>query len=92
MKPLKSPAPTPSPNRPSLRPADFRQAIVQAELDGVGKDAMVLRLTLRDESELKRDPAVKVEEISFANGEMRFLGVKVVAGGIAVSALDRGEG
>ncbi len=68
----------------------FRQAIAQAETDGIDKAAMTLRVTFRDESELKRDRSVGVEEISFAGGEMRFLGVKVVSGGITTSVLDRG--
>ncbi|WP_187449201.1 hypothetical protein [Caulobacter sp. 17J80-11] len=90
MTPLKVPAPTLTKTAPTLRSADFRHAIVTAEAEGLRTDALTLRLTLRDESELKRDPAVKVEEISFAGGVMRFLGVKVVAGGVAVSSLDRG--
>lgn len=89
MKPL--PAPRPSTPTASPRPADFRHAIAQAQADGLGVDDLTLRLTLRDKSDLTRDPAVKVEEISFAGGEMRFLGVRVVAGGVAVSSLDRGE-
>lgn len=88
MKP--QPAPRPSTPSASPRSADFRDAIVQAQADGLGVDELTLRLTLRDKSELTRDPAVKVEEISFAGGEMRFLGVKVVAGGVPVSSLDRG--
>ncbi|NEX91923.1 hypothetical protein [Caulobacter sp. 17J65-9] len=91
MTPLKAPAPTPTKPAPTLRSADFRNAIVKAQADGLGVNALTLRLTLRDESELKRDPTVKVEEISFKGGVMRFLGVKVVSGGVAVSSLDRGE-
>jgi len=75
---------------PAMRPKDFRAAIAQAELDGIAKAQMTLRLTLRDESELKRDPAIGLEEISFADGEMRFLGVKVAPGGVTVSSLDLG--
>jgi hypothetical protein len=74
-----------------IRPAEFRHAIAAAEADGVAREAMVLRLTLRDDAELKRDPAVAMDEISFVGGEMRFLGVRVVAGGVPVSSLDRGE-
>lgn len=90
MTPLKVPAPAATKTPPLLRSADFRQAIVKAQAEGAGADDLILRLTLRDESELKRDPTVKVDEISFAGGVMRFLGVKVVAGGVAVSSLDRG--
>ena len=76
---------------PALRPKDFRAAIAQAEEDGIAKTKMVLRLTLRDAAELKRDPAVAVEEISFKDGEMRFLGVKVAPGGVTTSSLDLGS-
>jgi hypothetical protein len=83
------------PNAPAaavrMRPAEFRHAIAAAEADGVAREAMVLRLTLRDDAELKRDPAVGLDEIRFADGEMRFLGVRVVVGGVPVSTLDRGE-
>jgi len=69
---------------------DFRKAIEQAELEGVAREQMTLRLTLRDDSRLKRDRTLALEDISFSDGEMRFLGVKVVAGGITSSSLDRG--
>ena len=76
---------------PALRPRDFRAAIDQAERDGIAKADMTLRLTLRDEAELKRDPAIAIDEISFAGGEMRFLGVKVAPGGVTASSLDLGS-
>jgi hypothetical protein len=68
----------------------FREAIEQAEADGVKKAKMTLRLTLRDDSDLKRDRTLAVTDISFKEGEMRFLGVKVEPGGVVVSVLDRG--
>ena len=52
---------------------------------------MTLRLTLTDASQIKRDPSVPVDDISFIDGEMRFLGVKVVQGSVATSALDLSE-
>jgi len=67
----------------------LRELIAAAERDGVGAKKMVLRLTLGDAAELKRDRSVATHEISFSKGEMRFLGVKVVEGGISVSSLDR---
>jgi hypothetical protein len=76
------------PPRPSV--LDFRAAIAQAETDGLAKDALVLRLTHRDENELKRDRSVAIEEISFLGGKMTFLGVTVVTGGVVESVLDRG--
>ncbi len=75
---------------PGPRSVQFRASIAQAELYGIAREDLILRLTLRDESELKRDPSVATDEISFAGGRMRFLGVTVVAGGVATSDLDRG--
>ncbi len=66
----------------------LRALIAAAASDGVGPKAMLLRLTLGDAAELKRDRSVATHEISFVNGEMRFLGVKVIEGGISVSSLD----
>lgn len=77
----------PSPRPPAER---FRRLIAEAENDGVERTAMVLRVTLGDAAKLKRDPLVEIAEISFLEGEMRFLGVKVVAGSVTESALDRG--
>jgi hypothetical protein len=73
---------------PRPRQAEFRNAIAKAQANGFPLDTMVLRLTLRDEAELKRDRSISVEEISFANGTMRFLGVTVVSGGVTESSLD----
>jgi hypothetical protein len=68
--------------------ADFRRAIDKAVEDGVSRDGMTLYLTLRDEAHMKMDRSLPVEAISFAGGEMRFLGVKVVKGGVPVSRLE----
>lgn len=73
---------------PRPRIPDFRAAIDRAVADGLDRDAMVLRLTLRDESDLKRSTGVALDEISYEGGAMRFLGVRVVAGGVIDSALD----
>ncbi|HEX6859002.1 MAG TPA: hypothetical protein VF138_02210 [Caulobacteraceae bacterium] len=51
---------------------------------------MLLRLTHGDASELKRDRTLAVEDISFADGVMRFLGVKAELGGVTSSRLDTG--
>ncbi|HEY3814401.1 MAG TPA: hypothetical protein VGL66_14350 [Caulobacteraceae bacterium] len=67
----------------------FRTLIAQAEQDGLSKADLVLRVTLRDESKLKRDSSVEPHEIAFKDGKMSFLGVPVVAGGVAESVLDR---
>lgn len=90
--PTKAPPPSAasSPGRPSIE--DLRAQIARAEADGVSKDAMTLSLTLRDEADLKRARSVGVHEISFADGEMRFLGVRIISGGVTVSAFSRGAG
>jgi len=67
---------------------DLRAAIVGAEAEGTAAGDMVLRLTFRDAALLKRSPVIGVHEISFSDGEMSFLGVKVVVGSVTVSALD----
>jgi hypothetical protein len=82
-----------APRRPAVprKPAEaFRQAIEKAESDGVSREDMLLKLTLSDASELKRDRTVAVEDISFAGGTMRDLGVKVAQGGVPQSSLDTG--
>lgn len=87
----------PSPKKPPIvacppgaRSTIFRAAIAQAQNDGIAAEDLILRLTLRDEAELKRDRSVATDEISFAGGRMRFLGVTVVSGGVDGSSLDRG--
>ncbi|WP_304168471.1 hypothetical protein [Phenylobacterium aquaticum] len=64
----------------------LRKEIEAARAEGVNLEAFVVRLTPRDDSALKRDPEIPVTDISFANGEMRFLGVRVLKG--AVSCLE----
>lgn len=70
---------------------EARQAIEQAEADGVAREAMTLRMTLRDVSELKRDPKVATADIAFNADGMRYLGVAVDPGGVVQSTLDRGD-
>jgi hypothetical protein len=69
----------------------FRPQIQAAVADGVSTEAMTLRLTLRDANRLSRDPTTPVADISYVGGEMRFLGVRVAAGGVPTSVLDKGE-
>jgi hypothetical protein len=69
----------------------FRAQIEAAEAEGVTRDDMTLRLTLGDVHKLKRDPGIALSDISFAGGVMRYLGVKIEPGGVAASALDRGD-
>lgn len=68
--------------------AHFRKQIEAAEADGVKRDDMLLRLTLSDVSHLKRDRDLAVTDISFKDGVMRYLGVRVEQGGVTDSALD----
>jgi len=71
------------------RSADiFRAAIDKAVAEGAKLDDMMLNLTLSDASELKRDRTLATEDISFSDGVMRFLGVKVTPGGVTSSSLD----
>lgn len=83
-------------SRPAGRPAQtpdqrFRGQIAAAMADGAAVADMVLRLTLRDVQLMCRDPATPVADISYAEGTMRFLGVRVEKGGVADSRLDIGE-
>ena len=83
-------APMKNPPTPLRRPAAsiyFRGEIEKAEAAGVAREDMVLRLTLGDVAQIKRDRDLAVTDISFAEGEMRFLGVAVVQGGVGESAL-----
>jgi hypothetical protein len=66
----------------------FRREIEAGRQAGADVGGMTLRLTNTDASRLKRDPAVAVDDIAFAEGVMCFLGVKVVEGGVAESRLD----
>jgi hypothetical protein len=66
----------------------FRKQIDAAKAGGASPEDMRLRLTLGDVSKLKRDPAVALADISFKDGVMRFLGVRVDQGGVTTSALD----
>lgn len=77
------------PPRGSLA-SKFCDEIEAAVLAGVERDAMTLRLTLRDASNIRRDGEIPVQHLSFTGGEMRLLKVKVVAGGVDVSKLDLG--
>jgi hypothetical protein len=81
MKTLSSPPPR------AAASIHFRREIEKAEAAGVPRDEMSLQLTLSDVSQIRRDRSLAVEDISFAGGVMRFLGVKIQEGGVAVSVL-----
>jgi hypothetical protein len=78
------PRPQPKPLPPGQR---FKPEIERAFAEGVASANLLLQLTFGDAAKLKRDPNVGTEDISFLGGETRYLGVKVVEGGIAASAL-----
>lgn len=75
-----------SPRNPSIE--DLRAAILAAEAEGTAAAGMILHLTFRDAALMKRSPAVGLHDISFNDGQMRFLGVPVVVGSVTVSSLD----
>jgi hypothetical protein len=77
----------PLPLRRGSAAINLRQQIEKAEADGLDRAEMMLRLTHADASSLKRDPEVALADISFADGVMRFLGVRVVEGGVTQSEL-----
>jgi hypothetical protein len=67
--------------------SQFRGEIEKAEANGVSRDSMTLKLNLSDVSQLKRDRTIAVSDISFVDGVMRYLGVKVIQGGVDASVL-----
>ena len=80
----------PPPSQPAdVCIAEFRRWIAKANVEGVPRSDMQLRLSHRDLSNLKRNSGVRLDEISFDAGVMRFLGVEIVTAGSSVSSLDR---
>ncbi|UAL11232.1 hypothetical protein [Caulobacter segnis] len=78
--------------KPPVSPAVlFRGRIEAAIGEGVSVEAMVLRLTLNDGRRLRRDDNVPLDQISYLGGQMHFLGVRVMEGGVDVSVLERVE-
>jgi hypothetical protein len=87
--PMPSKRPTePGVTTQAVRIKQLRQWIAAAELEGHAAGDMLLRLTCGDAAALKRHPDVAVHEISFAMGEMRFIGVRVQEGSVTTSTLD----
>lgn len=64
--------------------AQIREAVA----GGANAESLTLRMTWRDEAGLRRNSELPVEAISYANGEMRFWGVKVEKGGVETSVLE----
>ena len=71
------------------RIAHMRRLIGAAQEEGAGVEELVLRLSTRDSSTLKRHPSVELHEIAFTGGEMRFLGVKIREDGVAEPVVER---
>lgn len=84
-----------SDTRPRMRqrPAAqvFREEIDKAVAEGAALGDMTLQLTLHDSADLKRDRSLALSDISFSDGVMSFLGVKVASGGVVTSQLVRGD-
>ena len=76
------------PRLPGTPDERFRSQIESAVAEGADRDALVLRLTLRDVTLLTRDPATPLADISYKDGVMRFLGVRVERGGVTASTLE----
>jgi hypothetical protein len=87
MREMSLPPRTPTRRRGSAA-EEMRLLIDKADQDGVDRKMMVLRMTLRDVSELKRDPKVASEDIAYKDGQMRYLGIPVAQGGVTQSTLD----
>lgn len=77
------------PKPPQAPSVLFRREIEAAIAGGASAKTMTLRLTLNDGRRLRRDDTVPLEQISYSGGEMHFLGVRVLEGGVAVSVLDQ---
>lgn len=69
----------------------FGREIVSAIASGVAAEELTLRLTLMDASKVKRDPSVALSDISFSPEGMRYLGVRVIEGGVRSSELVTGH-
>jgi hypothetical protein len=79
---------TPSPPTEADRIQRMRDWVIDAERQGAQKSDLLLRLTHRDVATIKRHPSVRSNEVAFEPEGMRFLGVRVAEGGVAVSLLE----
>lgn len=80
--------PRAAPVKKAPPPAErFKAEIEKAQADGASLSDLLLQLTFGDAAKLKRDRNVSTDDISFRDGEIRYLGVKVVEGGAEASAL-----
>lgn len=85
---MPSPKPLPPPKPRTPISVQLREAIANAEAEGHARPDMTLRLTRADDSHLRRDRTIAVDDIRFSGGVMRYLDVKVVVGGVAASSLE----
>lgn len=81
----------PLPTRRATPAVHFRGEIERAVAAGLARKDLVLRLTHADASKLKRDASLAVTDISFSEGAMWFLGVRVQGGGVSGSFLEHPE-
>jgi hypothetical protein len=65
----------------------LREEILAAEAAGSQASDMLLQLTPRMDSAIKRSPHVAAKDVSFSDGQMRYLGVLVTVGEVVVSKL-----
>ena len=84
---MNRPATPSAPEAPARR---FGREITGAIAQGHTAEDLTLRLTLMDASKVKRDPSVALGDISFSPAGMRFLGVRVIEGGVRSSELVAG--
>ena len=81
--------PTRPPVPAKATPAErFRPIIEEAVAAGVDLSQQVLHLTYSDGARLRRDRAIPEDEIRFENGEMAFIGVRVIEGAPASAFAD----
>jgi hypothetical protein len=66
----------------------LRDQILAAEASGTKKAAMLLQLTARMDSAIKRSALVPPGDVKFVDGQMRYLGVLVSVGEVQVSGLN----
>ncbi|MDB5471979.1 MAG: hypothetical protein JWR84_3539 [Caulobacter sp.] len=82
----KTPIPAPPPTM-----AQIRKRLDEALTNGHQPKDLVLRLTLRDASLIKRSPVFADDEIRFVDGVMHVLGVATVTGQVQESGIAAAE-
>jgi hypothetical protein len=76
--------------KPMVSPATLFRGQIEAAIGGGVKPAkMTLRLTLNDGRRLRRDDSVPLDQISYLGGQMHYMGVLVLEGGVDASVLER---